>query len=122
MTNGWDETPGGGVQVANLAFALLIHGLFGLPWLIGVTAFSSLFVDHATLVWGGSGFALWALGTVDAVRRRADLGAAWGAVLRSWLWILGGPVALAIVAVVRLRGEPQPTPEPCSRSIPSRSP
>jgi uncharacterized membrane protein len=122
MTNGWDETPGGGAQVANLAFALLIHLLFGLPWLVGVTAFSSLFVDNATLVWGGSGFVLWALGAIDAVRRMDDLGAAWAAVLRSWLWILGAPVALAIIAVVRLRGETQPTPEPLEPLDPLEEP
>ena len=110
MADDSDERPGG-TEVANLVLALVVHAFVGLPWLVFVTAVSSFFLDAGAVVWGLSGFTLWAIGLVDAVRRLQDLGAVWGAVLRSWLWIIGGPVALAIVAVVRLRGKPQPTAE-----------
>ena len=121
MADDSDERAGG-TEVANLVLALVVHAFVGLPWLVFVTAFSSFFLDAGAVVWGLSGFTLWAIGLVDAFRRLQDLGAVWGAVLRSWLWILGGPVALAIVAVVRLRGEPQPTPEPLQPLDPLEEP
>jgi len=121
MADDSDERPGG-TEVANLVLALVVHTFVGLPWLVFVTAVSSFFLDSGALVWGLSGFTLWAIGLVDAVRRPQDLGAVWGAVLRSWLWILGAPVALAIVAVVRCGARRSPGLSPCSRSIPWRSP
>jgi uncharacterized membrane protein len=121
MAGNGDEKPGG-AQVANLVGALLIHAFFGLPWLFFVAAFSWFFSDTAGVFWGLSGFVLWALGLVDAVRRLADPGAAWGAILRSWLWIIGGPIALAILGIRRLRPEPETTPQPLAPLDPIEEP
>ena len=114
MANDSDERPGG-TEVANLVLVLVVHTLVGLPWLVFVTALSSFFLDSGAVVWGLSGFTLWAIGLVDAIRLVKDLGGVWSAVLRSWLWILGGPIALAIVGIRRLR----PGSDPASQPLPA---
>ena len=73
MADDSDERPGG-TEVANLVLAVVVHAFVGLPWLVFVTAVSSFFLDSGALVWGLSGFTLWAIGLVDAVRRPQDRG------------------------------------------------
>ena len=116
-----DERPGG-TEVANLVFALVVHAFIGLPWVALVPALSSFFLDAGAVVWGLSAFTLWAIGLVDAIRCVQDLGAVWGAVLRSWLWIPGGPIALTIVGIRRLRPVPEPTLQPLPALDPLEEP
>lgn len=111
MADGWDETPTSGGQVANLVVALLFHVLLGLPWLAAITGIASLSGETAALTWGLCGLVLWTIGTVDAVRRRRRPGDVWSAVLKVWLWVLAGPLSLAIVGIQRL-GTKQPPAAP----------
>ena len=106
MANDGDETPTSGAQVANLVVALLFHVVLGLPWLAAVTGIAWLSGEGEALLWGSCGLALWGIGAVDAVRRIDRPGAVWGAVLKVWLWVLGGPLSLAIVGIQRLSGKP----------------
>src|SRR5512134_137715 len=107
MANDGDETPTSGAQVANLVVALLFHVVLGLPWLAAVTGIAWLSGEGAALLWGLCGLALWGIGAVDAVRRIDRPGAVWGAVLKVWLWVLGGPLSLAIVGIQRLSKPPR---------------
>jgi hypothetical protein len=121
MARDGDEKPGG-AQVANLVLALLVHAFVGIPWLVFVSALAYFAFDAGGLVWGLSGFTLLAIGLVDAIRGVADAGAVWGAVLRSWLWVLGGPIALATIGIRRLRPDPAPAPGPPPQLDPLEEP
>lgn len=116
MAHDWDESPGGTAKVANLVLALLVHVVFGLPWVGVVAGVASLSGGGVALVWGLCGLGLWAIGLVDAVRISDRRGATWRAVLKSWLWILGGPLSVAILAIQRFPGgaarEPLPPAAP----------
>lgn len=111
MADGWDETRTSGGQLANLVVALLFHVLLGLPWLAAITGIAALSGETAALTWGVCGLVLWTIGTVDAVRRRRRPGDVWSAVLKVWLWVLGGPLSVAIVGIQRL-GTKQPPAAP----------
>jgi uncharacterized membrane protein len=121
MGNDWDETPSG-AQVANVVFALLVHVLLGLPLVGLATGLASLAGETVAVVWGLSGLALWAAGAVNALGRHRDLGATWGAVARSWLWSLLGPIALTGLGLGFLTrwaasDEPAPPLEPLEEPV-----
>ncbi|HET9324171.1 MAG TPA: DUF2339 domain-containing protein [Gaiellaceae bacterium] len=123
MANDWDESPGGAAKVGNLVVALLVHVVLGLPWVGIVAAVAWLSGGEVALVWGLCGLGLWTIGLVDAVRTSDRPGATWGAVLKSWLWILGGPLSVAIVGIQRFPGgggreAPLPRPVPVVQAEP----
>src|SRR5512134_2231779 len=122
MANDGDETPTSGAQVANLVVALLFHVVLGLPWLAAVTGIAWLSGEGAALLWGGCGLALWGIGAVDAVRRIDRPGAVWGAVLKVWLWVLGGPLSLAIVGIQRLSKPPRAAAAPAAAQVEPEEP
>ena len=126
MANEEDDSPSGGARgsEANLVVAILVHIVVGGSWFFLVVGVALLFGEGAAGVWALCGGALWILGAVNAVRRRADAGRVWSAVLRSWLWMPGGPISLAVVGIQRLgsSGATYEPPRPVTRPVALESP
>jgi uncharacterized membrane protein len=80
----------------NLLAVLLVHVFVGIPVLSMVTFAVSN--STAGVVWGICAVVLWIAGVVRSTRRRRDFGAAWGAMLGSWLLGALGPIGAAYAA------------------------
>jgi hypothetical protein len=126
MANGEDDSPGGGARCseANLVVAIIVHIVVGGSWFFLVVGVALLFGEGAAGVWVLCGGALWILGAANAVRRRADAGRVWSAILRSWLWMPGGPISLAVVGIQRLgsSGATYEPPRPVTQPLAIESP
>jgi hypothetical protein len=102
MANGWEEHSRTS-QGVNLVAALLVHAFIGVPILVGVTGLAAASNEAAGVVWGICASGLWVLGVFRSARRRADFGAAWGAILGSWVLGALGPIGAVYAAYTWLR-------------------
>jgi uncharacterized membrane protein len=119
MSDGWDDHSAP-AQGANVLAALGVHILLGIPVLVAVTGIVASSDPFLGAVWGICVSGLWILGFVRAIRRRADLGAAWGAMFGSWVLAALGPIGAAYVAYTWLRPVDEPAEEPVNPEVERR--
>jgi uncharacterized membrane protein len=119
MANGRQEHSGAS-QGVNLVAALLVHVFVGAPILVGVTGLAAASNAAAGVLWGICAFGLWVLGVFRSARRRADFGAAWGAILGSWALGALGPIGAAYAAYAWLRVPSEPADEPVNPEVERR--
>jgi hypothetical protein len=112
MTNeGWNEHSAA-AQGFNLVLAYALHLFVGLFWVLGIAGIVGIARSAAVgWVWGLCALALWVRGVVRAARRRADFGAAWGAIFASWLLGALGPIGAAIAAYSWSQSAKEQAPE-----------
>jgi uncharacterized membrane protein len=119
MSDGWDDHSAP-AQGANVLAALLVHIFLGIPILVAVTGIVASSDPLLGAVWGICASGLWILGIVRAIRRRANLGAAWGAMFGSWVLATLGPIGAAYVAYTWLRPVGEPEEEPVNPEVERR--
>jgi uncharacterized membrane protein len=111
MSDGWDEHSATTAGV-NLFAALLAHVFIGLPVLLVVIGIAATSSEAAAALWGICALGLWVAGIVRSARRRADFGAAWGAMFGSWVLGAFGPIGVAYAAYVWREPAKEPAEEP----------
>jgi hypothetical protein len=107
-------------QGVNLLAALLVHVFIGLPLLFAVLGIVAVSSGMAAVLWGICALGLWTLGIVRSVRHRADLGAAWGALLGSWVLGAFGPIGVVYAAYSWPREAVEPVEEPVNPEVERR--